>query len=86
MFQCVVASVLLGNVYVSAAEQAEDGSEGDERENAVYEGVFLWAWLRGEKIDRNSDKVRITRRGTFGGDAPGLPRPNTAEEMRELSR
>ncbi|KAM5377518.1 hypothetical protein ACJZ2D_004887 [Fusarium nematophilum] len=72
MVLCIVASAFLGNVYINSNEQ-----DGDEQSNTIYQGVYLWAWLRGKKIDENSHKVTITRRATWRGEEQEmLPRTN----------
>lgn len=47
----------MGNVYLTTGAEDED-----ERENQVYDGVYLWALVRREKINSDSQNVRVTRR------------------------
>ena len=65
----------MGNVYLTSGAADED-----ERENLIYEGIYLWAFLRGEKIDQNSEKVKMTRRATFR-ETPGLNRGESEEPV-----
>ncbi|KAH7255169.1 major facilitator superfamily domain-containing protein [Fusarium redolens] len=64
MILCIVAAALMGSVYLTTGAADED-----DNANQIYEGVYLWALLRKEKIDRNSDKVKVTHRATLAGVA-----------------
>ena len=69
----------MGNVYLTSGATDED-----ELENQVYEGIYLWAVLRGEKIDENSEKVRVTRRATYREADDAAPGGNKKDDV-ELS-
>ncbi|KAM0079966.1 hypothetical protein ACKRZS_007887 [Fusarium odoratissimum] len=68
MILCIVAAAFMGSVYLTTGAEDED-----DNANQIYEGVYLWALLRKEKIDRNSDKVKVTYRAAYA-NRPSLPR------------
>ncbi|KAH7154801.1 tetracycline efflux protein [Fusarium sp. MPI-SDFR-AT-0072] len=68
MILCIVAAAFMGSMYLTTGAEDED-----ENENQIYEGMYLWALLCKEKIDRNSEKVKVTHRAAYA-NGPSLPR------------
>ncbi|KAL2759765.1 hypothetical protein ACRALDRAFT_1026476 [Sodiomyces alcalophilus JCM 7366] len=71
MVLCVIASGLLGNVYISK----DTDDEEDEQANTIYHGVYLWALLRGKggSAAEDSDRVTTTRRAAWRDERQVLP-------------
>ncbi|KAF4985056.1 hypothetical protein FDECE_16856 [Fusarium decemcellulare] len=68
MILCIVASAFLGNVYIST-----DSPDEDEQSNTIFQGVFLWSWLRRKRIDENPELVTTTRRAAWTSEPGVLP-------------
>ncbi|EXM12495.1 MFS transporter superfamily [Fusarium oxysporum f. sp. vasinfectum] len=80
MILCIVAAAFMGSVYLTTGADDED-----ENENQIYEGVYLWALLCKEKIDRNSEKVKVTHRAAYA-NGPSLPRQELDLELEREFR
>lgn len=67
-YQCIIASAFLGNVYISS-----DSPDEDEQSNKIYQGIYLWSWIRRKNIDEDSKNVTVTRRATWRDEMEMLP-------------